>query len=153
MTSMIEAALAYAEAGWPVFPVGGGDERKEPFIKGWNTKASTDPDQVRKWWTKWPDANIGIITGKRLGLWVLDIDLDKEGETNLEVLLFKNDATLDPVCVARTGGGGRHLYFKYEEGLRNRASVEGGIDVRAEGGFVVVPPSVHGKTGCSYDWI
>src|SRR5689334_20829035 len=91
--NMMKTALDYAERGWKVFPVhspvaGGqcscGDKQcgkiaKHPRIRQWNTAATTDARQITEWWTKWPNANIGILTGPTSGIWVLDVDDRKNG--------------------------------------------------------------------------
>ena len=74
-TEMLSAALAYASAGLPVFPCG---VDKKPLIAAWPSMASTDEVQVREWWTRWPKAMIGLPTGRRSELYVVDIDV-KDG--------------------------------------------------------------------------
>jgi hypothetical protein len=103
--------------------------------------ASTDPGQIRRWWSRWPEANIGIPTGERSGLLVLDID--DHGFTSLDAL-EEEHGPLPETLTVRTGGGGMHLYLKYPpgSGIRNSAGKVGlGLDVRGEGGYVVAPPS------------
>jgi putative DNA primase/helicase len=71
--------------------------------------ATTDPDKIRDWWTKYPDANIGVRTGPESGIWVLDVDGEK-GIKDLDALQLKY-GPLPPTPVVETGGGGRHYYF------------------------------------------
>ncbi|THJ19723.1 bifunctional DNA primase/polymerase, partial [Candidatus Frankia alpina] len=78
------AALYYAGLGWPVVPVappGAAVARpgKQPLVRDWPAAASTAVGQIQDWWERWPDANIGIVTGPRSGLGILDLDVDKGG--------------------------------------------------------------------------
>lgn len=139
------AALAYAEEGIPVFPLRPGS--KIPFAEsaGFHD-ASTDLDLVRSWWTDYPDANIGIPTGKASGLWVYDVDMGpgKRGRRSHEKLVDKHGA-MPYTRTIKTPSGGRHLIFKYPDGpgeWRNSASRLGkDIDARGEGGYIAAYPS------------
>ena len=74
-TRLLSAALQYAKVqGWRVFPVDPVDG-KRPKIGRWQDKATTNAEQIRAWWQAWPNANIGIATGERSGIWVLDVDV------------------------------------------------------------------------------
>lgn len=154
------AALSYAARGWAVFPahsvVDGvctcRDRRcsnagKHPRTATGFKEATTDANVIRAWWQRWPDANVCIRTGN--GLAVLDIDPDKGGDEALAEL----EATYGPLPVtveAITGRRGRHLYMIIAGALANSASLIGpGIDVRADGGYVVAPPSM---TAGGYAW-
>lgn len=155
--ALFAAALWYAGRGLPVFPLHSVDETgrcscggragckpgKHPRIANGHKGASTDPGRISRWWSRWPDANIGIPTGKRSGLLVLDID--EHGFTSLDALEEEHGPFPETLTV-RTGGGGMHLYLKYPPGeareVRNSAGRVGvGLDVRGEGGYVVAPPS------------
>lgn len=142
MNGFLEAALRYAGLGWPVFPL----EGKEPRTANGVKDATTDEDQIRKWWGRWPDANIGVACGEKSAV-VLDFD----GPGAFEGLKGFGLAT----TAARTRRG-QHLYFKWSEGcekLRNWTGVIPGLDIRTEGGYVVVPPSIHPESGLAYEWI
>ncbi|MCZ6654696.1 MAG: bifunctional DNA primase/polymerase [Planctomycetota bacterium] len=152
------AAFFYAgEYGWPVFPchhiIGGrcscgqadcGSPGKHPRTAHGVKDASTEPEQIEKWWDKWPGSNIGIATGKTSGLTVLDLDP-------------RTGAVLD--CIGRlpetprtsTGGGGAHLFFKYVEG-RVPKMIAPGYDLKSDGGYVIGPPSNH-ISGGRYEWV
>jgi len=141
---MLEHALRYAEMGWKIHPC---KLDKKPFLTGWREKASSDPEQIKTWWKKWPDANIGCSTGEESGFWALDIDLpDGPGEVE------KMD--LPKTLTQRTGGGGFQRFFSCKgEPIRNSAGkIARGIDVRGNGGYVILPPSNH-SSGGSYEWI
>lgn len=140
---LLEAALGYAQRGWPVFPVV--PRSKLPKIKDWPDTATTDPEQISRWWRATPSANVGIVTGGRSGLVVVDVDPGRGGQ--VERLL----AEYPTGSIVRTGGGGFHLYYAApDHEVRNRVT-EKGLDVRGERGFVVAPPSVH-KSGGVYEW-
>lgn len=139
----MQAALSLAAAGFVVFPVG---PNKRPKLKGWQDKATADARQIKRWFTKWPDAMPGLPTGRRNGVAVLDIDRhgDKDGDAALRALAHDPNA-LSMVTVA-TPSGGRHLYFRWPEGMGNNdEGLPAGVDVRGEGGFVVTPGAVNGK--------
>lgn len=119
--------------------------------------ASNNAAVVEKWWTRFPQANIGIATGKHNGIIVIDVDKDPEKDIDGDEGLKELEKTLGKLpetWEAITGRGGRHLYFKYPEGhtVKNSASaIARGVDVRGDGGYVVAPPSVH-KNGTKYEW-
>jgi hypothetical protein len=163
---MLEAALKYALKGWAVFPihttiglfcscgtVGCGKSGKHPRIDKWNEKATVDPETIRAWWTKWKDANIGIITGRKSGVVVLDVDPRNGGNETLEQLMA-DIGVLPPSLRVRTGGDGQHLIFRnpkhpIEQGSSKLGS---GIDVKGDGGYIIAPPSLH-RSGNRYEWI
>lgn len=144
-TPLGEAARAYAEAGFPVFPVK--PRGKEPLVR-WRDGASSRPEKVSEWWAQWPDANIGLPVPE--GLFVLDID-GPEGEQTIAGLEARH-GRLPEGPVGRTAKG-RHLWFRFPPGrcLENAVKRLPGIDVRAHGGYVVAPPSVH-PDGVRYQW-
>lgn len=159
---LLEAALAYAARGWPVFPahtpVDGGCScrRKEcdragkhPRTKGGLNDATTDRDQIRAWWKKWPEANLCVRTGD--GLAVIDIDPIHGGDESFAELEAHHGAATSTVETI-TGSGGRHLFYRSSTPLKNSVSLIGpGIDVRADGGYVVAAPSLH-ASGRRYAW-
>jgi hypothetical protein len=157
---LLTAALAYARHGIPVLPVhtpeqGGGcscdrgvrceSSGKHPRLRHGLTDASTDPRRLEMWWTRWPQANIGLRTGVAMD--VADID-SAEGWHGLVHLL--GDA-LPPGPRVRTGGGGWHLWFR-PTGFGNRVRLLPGLDWRGSGGYVVAPPSRHAGGG-DYRWV
>ncbi|MGJ0533984.1 bifunctional DNA primase/polymerase [Methylocystis sp.] len=108
-------------------------------------------EDVAEWFRRWPDANIGVVSGEISNLIVLDVDPKHGSDAALERL----ERTYGPVPAtveATTGGGGRHLYFAHPGGLvRNRAGLAQGIDLRGDGGYIVAPPSIH-PSGAFYEW-
>ncbi|MDP8974102.1 MAG: bifunctional DNA primase/polymerase [Actinomycetota bacterium] len=147
---LFKAALSYARRGIPVFPCEPGGKR--PLTYNGFFDATTDIGRVKDWWDRWPDANVGVPTGKGSGLLVLDVDPRDGGPESLAALEREN-GPLPETARARTGGGGVHVFFRYpaEKEVRNSAGWLGpGLDVRGEGGYVVVPPS---RTQGDYGWI
>ena len=144
--SVLQAALDYHERGWSVIPVSPGSKRPLVPWKRYQDRLAT-PDQIRGWFRKHPDANVGIVTGEISRLVVVDFDVDRGADPTAFAKRFPT-----PLAV-KTGGGGFHYYFALPEGETIRNSVgEDGIDIRATGGFVVAPPSVH-ATGQRYRWM
>src|SRR5262249_6367249 len=108
---------------------------------------------LKDWWTHFQNANIGIATGKLSGFIVLDIDPRHGGEDSLEQLEQQYGKLPDTV-IARTRGGGKHILFTHPGGnIKNSASNLGpGLDIRGDGGYIVVPNSLH-ASGNSYEWV
>lgn len=161
---LAEAALAYAEAGIPVFPLCPGE--KSPRVTHGFHAATTDLSCIRHWWDRWPEANIGVPTGEVSGLIVLDIDPRHGGDASLRHLqrmldhhaadLAQPAIDLLYTCRSRSGGGGLHLFFGWYPALSLQSTArfagEDGLDLRAEGGYIVVAPSrLHG--GGSYRFL
>lgn len=145
-----QAALAYLTRGWSVIPLRPGEKR--PLVR-WEQyqKRRPERDEVSRWFAAWPDANIGIVTGSVSRLVVLDVDPAHGGLESLAAL-ERRHGPLPASVEARTGGGGRHVYFLHPGGVvRNRAGLAQGVDVRGDGGYVVAPPSVH-PSGGAYVW-
>lgn len=160
------AAISYAERGWFVFPchtVGDrgcscrctdcGSPGKHPRIAGGLKSASTDPEAISRWWTRWPSANVAVRTGAASGLVVIDIDPDHGGVATMRRLVDTHGpVTRGPMV--RTGSGGWHAYFHHPgEPVRNSAGTRlgTGVDVRGDGGYVIAPPSRH-ASGRPYRW-
>ncbi len=123
---------------------------KRPLTKGGFWDATTDGALIRGW-GRWPQANVGVPTGKTSGLLVLDGDTAEglESIAQLELLLGQPP----PTARAITGGGGEHLYFRAPSDVEVRNStgfLGAGLDVRGEGGYVIVPPS---RTAQAYRWV
>ena len=95
-------------------------------------------------WKKWPNANIGVPTGKVTGFFALDVDPRNGGDVAAAI------KRLPETVRAKTGGGGVHLLFKHP-GFDAVRSIGKGYDIKATGGYVVLPPSVH-ESGAAYEW-
>ena len=149
--NLLGAALKYAERGRPVFPCG---PNKQPLTQHGFQDATTDVEKVRAWWARYPNALIGMPTGRASGVIVLDLDV-REGYDGADALAALEDAygKLPETVEALTPSGGRHLYWRHPDfDVRNSASKLGlGIDVRGDGGYVIVPPS-RLPDGRAYEW-
>jgi bifunctional DNA primase/polymerase-like protein len=149
-----EAAIDYARCGTPVFPCNPID--KAPLTPHGHKDATTDEAQICAWWTQWPNAMIGMPTGSRSGRIALDLDLDPaknlDGKTALDQLIAQY-GPLPPTWETITPRGG-HVFFTHDPHveIRNSTSKIGpGIDVRGEGGYVILPPS-QTASGGTYQW-
>ena len=146
-----KAALDYLRLGWSVIPVH--PRSKRPLVR-WQIfqYRGAEATEIGDWFRHWPDANLAVVTGALSGLVVLDVDPRHGGDESLGAL-ERSHGTLTETVEARTGGGGRHLYFVHPgEIVRNRVGIAPGIDLRGDGGYVVAPPSVH-SSGERYVWI
>jgi hypothetical protein len=147
---LLKAALAYARRDIPVFPCEPGGKAPLTYNGFWD--ATTGARRIGIWWSRWPGANVGVPTGKRSGLLVLDVD-PRDGGSESLAELERTGGPLPETAKARTGGGGMHVFFAYPAGEEVRSStgrLGPGLDVRGEGGYVVVPPS---RTQSAYEWI
>jgi hypothetical protein len=159
---LMQSALWYASKGYPVFPAGpdkkpytmwGRGEAAEEDIQ--KRPASCDLDTVLQWWERWPLAMIGMPTGQPSGLVVLDVDRknDVDGLDSLKAV------GIDPYrltsLVAQTPSGGLHFYFAQPDDRYIKTSVGDwpGVDVRGQGGYVVIPPSIPHLDGAAYKWV
>lgn len=146
--NMLDYALRYREMGFSVIPVKG----KAGHVVEWTKYQSeiAPEDQIREWWNKWPDANIGIITGKISGLTVIDIDSYKLNDEEFEAVnkVFPDEYT---TATALSGSGGQHRYFAYDEEVKTKNDVMKGVDIKNDGGVIIAPPSVN-ENG-RYQWI
>jgi len=161
-------ALRYAAAGLRVHPLWEVDPQtqtcacpkgadctekqrgKHPRLSGWQDKASTDEAQVRQWWTRAPNAGVGIATGQASNLWVLDVD-GPDAMAWYDASVIEHGLT--PTLGVRTSRGA-HLYWSWpaDAVVRNAQGVRPNIDVRGEGGYVCAPPTMH-RSGKRYEWI
>jgi len=143
-------ALHYLSFGWCVVPLR--PREKRPLIR-WQPYQEKRPSrrQVETWFRQNPGANVGIVTGAVSGLVVLDIDPAHGGDESIQAFERRYGGIPNTV-EARTGGGGRHLYFRHPGGLvPSKVGLAPGIDLRGDGGLVVAPPSIH-PSGRHYEW-
>lgn len=148
MSTQLDYAIEYADNGWSVFPVD--DATKRPLIK-WREFQNriASEEEITKWWTRWPDANIALVTGYLSGLVVVDCD-------NAEALEAALSLGFGTPCRVRTKRG-THLYWKHPQDGEHHGNHQGGapgsdwpkvsgLDFRGDGGYVIAPPSK------GYEW-
>ena len=147
--SNLEWALKYAEKGWHIFPC---KTDKTPLTENGFKGATKDPEQIKRWWTEHPDASIGLPCGPVNGVWVLDIDMP-DGPRVLQSLQEKH-GRLPDTLMQKTGGNGIQYFWQWNGmEIRNSSSKIGkNIDVRGNGGYVILPPSGHPSKN-NYRWI
>lgn len=160
---MMDSALNYAAIGLPVFPVyepvqgpyfdgflacscgKGGCKGKHPRTSNGCLDATTNIEQIKKWWAQWPSASIGIATGNGVGV----VDLDGP-----EGLASGNRMGLNSPITTLTGRG-KQLWYRVPEGqklvTRRAEKIADGVDTRGTGGYVLAPPSLH-PSGKRYCW-
>lgn len=155
-------AATYAASGLPVFPLhwitdtgtcscpsGAGCGRsagKHPMTRKGHLDATTDAEQIRQWWQRWPLANIGARPPQ--GLIVLDVDVRHQGASTLLALTHQH-SPLPLTLTAITGGGGLHIWLNHTGA--HRGELCPGVDVKSHRGYLVVPPSRH-HSGRRYAW-
>lgn len=173
--SKLDHALAYAARGFPVFPLHSvregrcscGKESckrnqwgKHPRTAHGLKDATTDEAQIRRWWTEWPDANVGIRTGlidngeyRGFYLFVLDVDTDerkgKQGATSFARLTDGREPLF--AIEAKSGSGGHHHYLLCVKPFASRNSrlvdssgnMLPGLDIKCKDGYIIAPPSNH----------
>ncbi len=141
---LLTAALHYASIGWRVFPCRPGT--KAPHIQNGCRGATTDPELITTWWTRWPTANVAVACGD--GLFVIDVDVEdtKNGWESL-----KEFPALPDTVRQDTPRGGAHFIYKSDKPPRNKNNFRPGIDIRSDGYYIMVPPSIH-PNGKTYAW-
>ena len=148
---MMEEAFKYSKLGWHVFPV---NIEKKPLTPNGFKDATTKRSIIRRWWGKFPTANIGIATGKESGIIVLDVDLKQDSVDFVLNQLIQEKGDFNKNVRARSGGGGLHVYFKHPgKKVKSTTNLFGikGLDVRGDGGYIIAPPSAH-ASGRDYVW-
>ena len=136
---MIDAALSLSSTGIPIFPV---KADKSPYIKSWQDKATTDSTMVKKWWRRWPEANLAIPTGHQSGLVAVDVDV-KNGVNGFESLSsIKSKFGKQGTRKIETPSGGIHLIYSCNERVKTRTGILDGVDIRGDGGYIVAQGSV-----------
>jgi hypothetical protein len=163
--AILDAALEGVGRGWSIVPMhtplGGGCSCRRPDCPAvgkhprvqWDARmrAPATREQVQAWWRRWPDANVGVVTGAVSGAVVVDVDPRNGGAASLGELCERFE-TLPRTAEARTGGGGRHLWFAPPAHAMPSAILAAGLELKGEGGIVVVPPSLH-RSGRRYAWV
>jgi hypothetical protein len=141
-------ALQYAAQGYQVFPLKPGS--KEPATRRGFYEATSNTATLRRWFTGAHPNNIGIRTGVPSGAFVLDVD-GEQGVSSLAELVERYG--LLPSTLESTTGKGRHYWFVARDPIPcSGGKIAPGIDIRADGGYVVAPPSIH-PNGAIYRWV
>jgi Bifunctional DNA primase/polymerase, N-terminal/DnaB-like helicase C terminal domain len=148
-TAFLDSALELAARGFAVFPLQ--PRSKEPYkgSRGF-VDATTDADQIRAWWTRAPDSNVGVRPPA--DVLALDVDPRNGGHETLQALEAEHGALPDTLT-ARTGGGGLHAFFRVPAGLSWPKELADGIDLKGNRSYVLAAPSIHPDTGKLYEWI
>lgn len=144
-----DEALGYVDLGWSVLPVR--PDEKRPYMANWlqYERQRATRAQVEGWFSSLSNAGVGLVTGRISGVVVLDVEHDCP--IPIEDILRKYPTEM----VSKSGGGGRHLFYNYPQGvgrISNRVRIFEGADLRADGGFIVLPPTLHASGG-RYEWL
>lgn len=144
-----ELAAEYVDSGWSVLPVR--PDEKRPYMTNWlqYTKTRAPKAMVEGWFTNLTGAGVGVITGRISNMVVLDVE--SNCPYPIEDLLKRYPTQM----IARSGGGGYHLFYQYptsQTRVANRVRIFEGADLRADGGFIVLPPTIH-PSGNRYEWV
>lgn len=149
MNSVLEQANEYIDQGWSILPVKPSEKR--PYMTNWlqyqHVKATKE--MAENWFTSLTGAGVGMVTGRISGVVVLDIE--SYCKIPIEELLRRYPTQM----VSRTGSGGYHLFYLYPNDvpkIANRVGIFEGADIRADGGFIVLPPTRH-PNGRLYEWV
>lgn len=145
MSELLDAALSYCRMGLSVIPLQ--PKGKSPIMDWteYSTRRATEAE-IESWWNKNPRANVGIITGKISNIVAVDIDIHRGGKPE-EVFDIAPTG-----LISKTGRGGFHLLYSYDDSLSRNIVGKDGIDVRSNGGLIVAPPSIH-ENGNEYKWV
>lgn len=149
MEEILKLANEYLDNGWSVLPVK--PEEKRPYMTNWlqYNRSRVSRGMMENWFTSLSGAGIGIVTGKISNIVVLDVE--NYCKIPIDELLKKYPTQM----ISRTGSGGYHLFYQYPTNVShigNRVGLFDGIDLRADGGFIVLPPTIH-PSGGRYEWV
>jgi hypothetical protein len=153
--AILDAALQYARRGWPVFRLSGS---KVP-LKGTHghLDATVSESQIESWFG--PAARRGLCVGLACGDLIV-LDADGPGGLAELVGLSRPHGGLPVTLVAKTSRG-FHFYYAKPQAAGELRTLNGhraargddGLDIKAAGGYVVLPPSINRRTGVAYRWI
>lgn len=150
MSATSDYAIDYVNYGWSILPVK--PEEKRPYMTNWlqYTKTKASKQTVENWFRSLSGAGVGVVTGKISNIVVLDVENDCPTPIN-EILKKYPTQT-----ISRSGSGGYHLFYQYPttvSHVSNRVRIFEGADLRADGGFIVLPPTLHPTSGRRYEWV
>ncbi len=143
--NLLKAALWYSEHGLPVFPCV--PKEKRPITPHGFKSATCDANAIREWWSGTPDANIGLPTGFTTHRLVVDFD-PRNGSEDSETALVAKYGRFPDTAEQMTGSGGRHRIYAYSGGAVPK-ELAPGVDLKGDGGYILVAPSV---TVGPYNW-
>ena len=142
--------IAAAGRGWRLLPVR--ERGKTPLVPAWPQRATSALEQLEAWALEYHVCNWGVATGPGTGIFVVDVD-GMSGQIALAE--FWKKGYVLPATLTVATGDGLHHYFRWPAGrnIRNSAGkLARGLDIRGDGGFVVIPPSIH-PSGVSYAYV
>lgn len=159
----------YVSRGWKIFPchsivrgqctcskgIKCEAPGKHPRTRNGVKDATSDISTITAWATTWPATNWALACGRDSGVVVIDIDQSKGGYSSLDEFESERpDGTLPRTLTAVSGGGGRHLIFGYpsDGSIGNRTNWLKGVDVRSDGGYIIIAPASH-ISGGTYQWV
>lgn len=139
----------YVDSGWSILPVK--PDEKRPYMANWlqYTRTRATKEMVNSWFVSLSGAGVGVVTGRVSNMVVLDVE--SWCPVPIDELLKKYPTQM----IARSGGGGYHLFYQYPQNagkVSNRVGIFEGADLRADGGFLVLPPTMH-QSGRRYEWV
>ncbi len=145
----IEMTLFYFERlGFSLIPV---LKNKKPAIKEWKQyqREKATKSQIIEWFSN-PDFYPAVVTGKISNIAVIDFDIDKlTKKFSHEAIYIMGQ--LENSWRSITGSGGKHCFYNLSKSLNSQIRVMPGIDIKAEGGYIILPPAVH-DSGKTYEW-
>ena len=154
--SLVKYAISYAKMGISVFPII--PLSKKPATKNGFKDATTDTEQIKRWWKDNPNYGIAIATGKVSGnIFVIDCDVDENmgynGYHALQDYCRENQVEFPDTVMALSGRKGSHFYYRAKKGysVKSRTGLIEGVDIRGEGGYIICPPTIH-PNGTAYEW-
>lgn len=143
MDDLLAKLNLYSALGWPVHPCHSSHpdpkKLKAPQLAGWQQEATTDPSRIRQWAEQKAGCAWGLAASDAVG--VLDVDPRNGGDISLAALVAEHGPLPETPTVS-TGGGGHHYYFRFPDGFGSHPAFKPGLDVKASGGNVILPPSV-----------
>jgi Bifunctional DNA primase/polymerase, N-terminal/AAA domain len=143
--TFLQAALAFAADGWPVFPCNPQD--KSPLTLHGHLDATTNEQTIKAWWKQHPKAMIGVPMGRQTNTFCADLDIKENvnGRQTWAALVAANGG-IDPITrLHETPSGGQHRLYEWEPGIRSIRlnKLAEGLEIKGDGGYIVVPPSVR----------
>ena len=136
MSAIEDAAAEYIDMGFSIIPIVKGTKMPPKDFK-WEPYQQRQPtiDEVELWFKQWPDCQIALVTGMVSGIGVIDAD----GPIGVQWM----KKTLPTTPVYQKTAKGWHAFYKLTDSIGNRAKFQPELDVRGQGGYVLIAPSLH----------